>query len=177
MRLSGRRARFQCSQSRLGGGVPESSASASRWWKRDCLGYLLRQRRQPISRPRPDLDVALVHFHVDLVKAAFILVVGIVADEVLAVDFNANVLNRFLQRLLLGECIFRSTATFGENLRRIIHKDGFGALEDLNQQRNELRQAAFAAGGLHYGGGSGRNVGRQRRSSRRKNIRPRVGRT
>ena len=43
------------------------------------------------------------HLNGDLVEAALLLVVGVVADQILAVDLRADFGNRLFQALLLGE--------------------------------------------------------------------------
>jgi len=58
--------------------------------------------------------------HDDLVEAAFILVVGVVADGVLAVQLFARFLDGFFQTALAVKAEFAAASSLGENFDRVV---------------------------------------------------------
>ena len=82
------------------------------------------------------------HLGGDFVESAFFLVVGAVADQVLAVQLLADALDGVLQAAVAVEAELGAAGALGEYLDRIGLEDRLRVLEDLEQQRHELRAAA-----------------------------------
>ena len=95
---------------------------------------------EPVTGPRQNpLHIRPpLHFNQDLVEPAFQLIVRAVGDQVLTVQFRANLLHRLFEASLPVERKLGTARSFGEQLDRVVLKDVLDVFKDLDHERNEF---------------------------------------
>src|SRR5665213_130714 len=127
---------------------------------------LLRPSGYPIARPRANFQLRPIYDHLDLVKSAFGLVVGGIAQQVLAVQFVADPRYRLLQASLPDEGVFPAAREARENVQGIVYENALRRFENVDEDRNVVAHVVILIDSGWRGGAAARIVLRLGRDGR-----------
>lgn len=130
---------------------------ARAWRARGSVGA----RRHPIAGAGAHGEIGAGNDDADVVPATLIGGIGAVADEVLAVEFFAELRDNFFEGALGDEGELPPAGVLGEDFERVGDKDAFDLFKELDKEGDDVTGGATVAaeggGGVGCHGSTGRN--------------------